>query len=166
MDWMFLLSPNHNIRELKKTHSFIHSKWPALCFTQFHILNHKVRHDLTTTWKISDSCCHKIECINHFHKPEIWRTEHHEKVDNGMSRIDPSHINATLSEAKPQNVVIQSQNCSVETVLSQLTGTEFTITHKLWKWKALSHDNMHHNSYDTGTYCNTYRHKWTSGITN
>jgi len=48
-----------------------------------------------------------------------------------MSRIDADNVDAALSEAKPENVVIQPQNCSVEAVLSQFTGTEFTVTHKV-----------------------------------
>lgn len=49
-----------------------------------------------------------IKSANHLHKPEIGRTQHHEEVDNCMSRIDTSDVGAALSEAESQDVVIQS----------------------------------------------------------
>jgi len=59
-----------------------------------------------------------------------------------MSRIDSGNVDATLSKAQPQNVVIQSQNSAVETVLSQLTGTKFAITHKQCLVKPCPNDTM------------------------
>lgn len=63
------------------------------------------------------------------HSPKIWRTKHHKKVDDRMSRVNADNVDAALSEAQSQDVMVQSHNSSIETVLSQFTGIEFTNTH-------------------------------------
>jgi len=46
-----------------------------------------------------------------------------------MSRVNADNVDAALSEAQSQDVMVQSHNSSIETVLSQFTGIEFTNTH-------------------------------------
>ena len=47
-----------------------------------------------------------------------------------MSRVDTDNVDAALSEAKPQDIVIESKNSFVETALGQLTGIKFTSTNR------------------------------------
>jgi len=47
-----------------------------------------------------------------------------------MSRVYARNVDATLSEAKPQDVMVESQNSAVETLLRYLTGVEVTGIHK------------------------------------
>jgi len=64
------------------------------------------------------------------HTPKIWRTKHHKKIDDRMSGINTDNIDATLSKAQPQNVMVQSKYSAVETVVGQFTGIKFTRTHQ------------------------------------
>jgi len=43
-----------------------------------------------------------------------------------MSRVDTDNVDAALSEAKPQDIVVESKNRFVKTALGQLTGIKFT----------------------------------------
>jgi len=69
-----------------------------------------------------------------------------------MPRVDTDNVDAALSEAKSQDVVVESKNSFVETALGQLAGIKLTSTHRQ---KLPSHNHLynHHHHHSLCSAC-------------